>query len=157
MSLTAKIKAESAKEYLASDGTTYLIQKANVGNAIMETDSMPDLLKMRDAKNADGSDMNGDEFVAKILAENPDAARQIVKAARDGKPRILREGLIGEKDENGQITIYQWVDKPAVMLGGNEINVNLIPDKLAEELINEITKLSGPPVKAEDTTRFPEQ
>jgi hypothetical protein len=157
MSLTQKIKTQSAKEYTASDGTTYLIQKANVGNVIMETDSMPDLLKMRDAKNTDGSDMTGDQFVERVLAENPDAARQIVKAARDGKPRILREGLIGEKDENNQITIYQWTEKPAVLLGPNEINAALIPDSLAEELINEITKLSGPPVKAEDTTRFPEQ
>jgi hypothetical protein len=157
MSLTQKIKNDSSKEYLASDGTIYLIQKADAMSAIFESDSMPDLLKMRSAANADGSEMTGEEFIDKMMTENPSAVQNMVKAGRAGQARALRNGLIGEKDADGQITIYQWTDKPAVLLGPNEINVALIPDKLAQELMIEIAKLGGPPVKAEDTTRFPEQ
>lgn len=142
MSLTQRIKQESSREYQASDGTTYLIQRVDMQEMFVTEGLLPDLTAMLMEDDGEVLDLEAaKEKATKEVLRNPALALRGLRTAR----LILERGLIGEKSPDGGILIYRHVDKPAVLLGEGEVNVALIPSELQTELAEAIMALTPKP------------
>lgn len=149
MSLTDKIKSQSSKKFQASDGTWYALQVVNSTNIIIEGGGIADIMAL---KNIDGQ--NGMEQLAMF---DPDGADKAFKLGMQMKPNLVKAGLIGEYDDQGNFARYRYVDKPAVELEPGEINIKLIPALFLNELFDAIQELSPKPpaLEADVVTTFP--
>lgn len=147
MSLTSKIKEASSKRFQASDGIFYALQKVNSTKMIIDQGNIADLMTLKG--NA------GD--LEQMMMVDPTSASKAVKVAMQMKPDFVRAGLIGEFDEQGNLKLFRWVDKPAVLLEDGEVNINLIPDALLEEFFEAIGELSpkAPSVQDDVIQTFP--
>lgn len=144
MSLTQRIKQEATREYMASDGTTYILQRVDMQELFITEGLLPDLTQMLLEDDNEGKPLEPDEAKEKAMREilrNPSLAMRGARTAR----LMLERGLIGEKTPDGGILIYRHVDKPAILLGEGEVNVALIPTELQTELAEAIMALTPKP------------
>lgn len=142
MSLTQRIKQESSREYLASDGTTYLLQRVDMQELFITEGLLPDLTAMLLEENGEPQNLEeAKEQATKAILQNPSLAIRGLKTTR----LLLQRGLIGERIPDGSHIIYRHVDKPAVLLGEGEVNVALIPTELQTELAEAIMALTPRP------------
>lgn len=141
MSLTQRIKQESSREYLASDGTTYILQRVDLQELFVTEGLLPDLTQVLLEEGEVSSPEEAREQATKAILHNPAIAVRGLKTAR----MMLERGLIGEKASDGGILIYRHVDKPAILLGEGEVNVALIPPELQSELVEAIMALTPKP------------
>jgi hypothetical protein len=145
MSLTQRIKHESSREYTASDGTTYILQRVDMQELFITEGLLPDLTAiLLEDDNNEGKPLDTEELKEKAMREilrNPGLA---MRGARTAK-MMLERGLIGEKTPDGGILIYRHVDKPAILLGEGEVNVALISPELQSELVEAIMALTPKP------------
>lgn len=142
MSLTQRIKQESSREYLASDGTIYLLQRVDMQELFITEGLLPDLTAMLLEEDSSELDLEAArEKAMKAVTQNPALAMRGVRTVR----MMLERGLIGEKGPDGGIIIYRHVDKSAILLGEGEVNVALIPTELQTELAEAIMSLTPKP------------
>ena len=161
MSLTQRIKKESAQVFTASDGAQYLIQKVDRNSLMIETGMMIDLMEVNKLEVTDGDSDN--EVLRMLEGKTREESQSILRGMFGSSSMVLKAGLIGERvpsviDPNQNIDVmFKWVDKPAFELLEGEINIALIPDDLKTELVTAIGLLGKPPVTPEVAARFPEQ
>jgi hypothetical protein len=157
VSLTHRLKS-LAREYQASDGTTYLLQPVNDAKSFLADGSLPRILaslEQDDFKRMEGG-MTNDEFFA-LIRQKPNLT-DVMTVGVGAMRRQLEQGLVGELTPEGKPIYYRWVDKPLHALEEGEVNVDFIPDRLAQELIQQIQAIGRPPaVEGRDVTTFPGQ
>ena len=161
MSLTTRIKRESAQVFTASDGAQFLIQKVDRNSLMIETGMMIDLMEVNKLDVAEGDSEN--EVLRMLEGKTREESQSILRGMFGSSSMVLKAGLVGERvphpsDPNQHLdVVFRWVDKPAFELLEGEINIALIPDDLKTELVTAIGALGKPPVSHEVATRFPEQ
>jgi len=141
MSLTQRIKQESSREYTASDGTTYILQRVDLHELFITEGLLPDLTQILLEEGEVSSPEEAREQATKTILQNPAIAVRGLKTTR----LMLERGLIGEKTPDGGVLIYRHVNKPAILLGEGEVNVSLIPPELQNELVEAIMALTPKP------------
>lgn len=160
MSLTQRIKRDSAKVFTATDGGVYLLQKVDRRNTLIESGMMLDVLSVSDLEVDETDDSNG--IRSMIAGKTREEASSILRGMFGSTGAMLKAGLIGERvPDPSDATKYKdiyfvWTTKDAFSLEEGEVNINLIPDALQSELMTAIAALSKPPVAPEAVTRFPE-
>jgi hypothetical protein len=154
LSLTARIKSESTRQYQASDGTTYLLQRVNDASSFLSEDMLPALLKHVDFEKDDVENMTNQDLLNRLRGD-PETAGKALRLGMNERPRKLRQGLVGELLPDGKPLYYRWVDKPVHQLAEGELNVDFIPDELAAELVAQIERIGAPVVEARAVSTFP--
>lgn len=147
-----RLKALSSVRYQASDGVTYALQRVDSAASMIAQGSVLNLLAGVDRA---ASEEEQAMAVARALLANPEESVKRLTAGEEDHLRRLRDGLIGEVLDDGQLLVYHHVDKPAPLLVNNEWNVRLMPDALRRELLAEINRIGVPPVEAGDVKAFP--
>ncbi len=161
MSLTQRLKKSAGKEYLASDGSTYILQKVNGMDAFISQGVMLDIVdNAADIKAASaGGDFNA--YIQQLRAKDPQRAERLLIAGMNSKNATLQAGLVGEIEYTGdggsRRIIYRHTDKPLELLEDGEINVAFIDDTLKDELADAITSIGKPALEGADVKSFPEK
>lgn len=150
MSLTDRIRKESARDFLASDGTTYLIQAVRDMHLFLTEGLMPDIAMLQEAVGE-----SEDGFLDRLRGK-PEVAGKMMQVGMRRRQHMLKRGLIGERASDGTPVTYRMVEKPAHLLLDGEVNPDLIPPALADELFNAISDLSSPPAEVADIAAFRE-
>lgn len=155
MSLTQRIK-QYARQYQASDGTTYLLQRVNDAKGLLADGALPRIMAvLGEDEFAKLEGMTNAEFF-EMVRQKPELA-DVVTIGASTVARQLQHGLVGELQADGKPIYYRWVDKPIHALQEGEVNVDFIPDDLAQELAQQINAIGRPAVEGRDVSTFPRQ
>jgi hypothetical protein len=157
VSLLDTIRQKSAKRYSASDGNIYLLQRVNNTMDFLSPGLVDLLFSDTGDLNLDALENMDEKEIFKRLRNNPESLESL-KTMMAQKRKTLEAGLIGEVGENGKPLIYKWVEKNAFELEPGEMNFELIPEELVEELVKVIEDMSPKPSPQEgrDVKTFPE-
>lgn len=163
MSLTRRIKETSLKEFTASDGTTYILQKVDTVEAFVSQGITLDILAHESDFNEAQKTGDFKAFLTKLEKEDPEKAKRFFSMGMTAKNRTLKAGLLGEIEryEGGSMRriMYRHVEKNAEELNAelNEVNVALIPDDLKDELADAINAIGRPALEGADVRTFPKE
>lgn len=160
MGLTQRIKRESAQVFTTTTGETFLIQKVDRRNTLIESGMMLDMLNIESLEIDEADDSS--QIRKMIEGKTREEASSILRGMFGSTAAMLKAGLIGERvPDPSDATKYKdiffvWTHKDAFNLDEGEININLIPDALQSELMTAIAALGAPPIATEAVARFPE-